>query len=163
MGIRNTKKLWAALYLAGTSLALGSLSGCQTQVAGMTLPSGWYLQHPPQYIQPTPYFPLSRETARLDEVSSIPCGNCNTPQQLPPPVPGGGGYQQLPPPVPGGAGYDQAPFQGGPGFQGQPMPNRGPGGFQGQPIPNMGGPGGPGNVGPGAGQPFPGGNPNGLN
>ena len=163
MGIRINSKLWGILCLAGTGLALSALSGCQTQVAGMTLPSGCYLQHPPQYIQPTPYFPLSKETARLEETSNIPCGNCNTPQQLPPPVPGGGGYQPAPQPLPGPAGYESVPppYQGGARFpdQGGDRFPGGPGGPQGQPIPGgavppgqpMNGPGGPGQGGFGNG------------
>jgi hypothetical protein len=89
MGIKKTSRGWIALCLAGTSMALGALSGCQTHVAGMTLPSGWYLQHPPQYIPPTPPFPLSREAARMEDINAAP-------------VPGGGAAP-LPPPIPGGA------------------------------------------------------------
>jgi hypothetical protein len=32
----------------------------------MTLPSGYYLQHPPQYFPPSPAFPLSRELAGME-------------------------------------------------------------------------------------------------
>jgi len=39
---------WHCLGLAGLGLALVTATGCQTNVAGMTLPSGHYLQHPPQ-------------------------------------------------------------------------------------------------------------------
>jgi hypothetical protein len=49
------------LGLAGLSLGLASLTGCQTWVGGMTLPSGHYLEHPPQYFPPDPDFPLQRE------------------------------------------------------------------------------------------------------
>ena len=40
-------------------------SGCQTQIPGtqQTLPSPHYLEHPPQYIPPSPAFPLAREEA----------------------------------------------------------------------------------------------------
>ena len=43
----------------------GSLTGCQTQLAGMTLPSGYYLQHRPQYFPAEPNFPLGRELATM--------------------------------------------------------------------------------------------------
>ena len=37
----KTARLWSAWCLTGVALALTALSGCQTNVAGMTLPSGW--------------------------------------------------------------------------------------------------------------------------
>jgi hypothetical protein len=65
--------LWA-------SLGLGLLSGCQTWVpeAGLTLPSGHYLEHFPQYIPPSPPFPLPRETASLEEAAAAQ--NVNPPR-----------------------------------------------------------------------------------
>ena len=36
----------------------------------MSLPTGWYLQHPPQYIPPSPPFPLERELARQENVAA---------------------------------------------------------------------------------------------
>jgi hypothetical protein len=77
---------WPGCCLAGLSLALLALSGCQTWMAGMTLPTGHYLQHPPQYIPPSPPFPLSRELAGQEATAAtaIPGG---TPGALPPPVP----------------------------------------------------------------------------
>ncbi len=39
--------------------------GCQTWYGGMTLPSGRYLQHYPQYFAPDPQFPLPRELASM--------------------------------------------------------------------------------------------------
>jgi len=52
----------------GTAL----LSGCQTWVptAGLTLPSGHYLAHPPQYIPPSPDFPLTKELANLEQAAA---------------------------------------------------------------------------------------------
>jgi hypothetical protein len=76
--------------LAGVGLSLALLSGCQTYVAGMTLPSPWYLKNPPQYIAPSPLFPLSRELARQEDINAAPAP--------------GGPIQPLPQPVPGGAG-----------------------------------------------------------
>ena len=48
---------------SGLGLAVLALTGCQTQMAGMTVPSPHYLLHPPQYIPPSPPFPLPRELA----------------------------------------------------------------------------------------------------
>ena len=50
----------------GTGLLLAGLTGCQTWVGGMTLPSGHYLEHRPQYFPPTPPFPLPRELATME-------------------------------------------------------------------------------------------------
>ena len=55
----KTKRLW----LGGAVLALAGLTGCQTWFGGMTLPSGRYLEHYPQYFPPDPYHPLPRELA----------------------------------------------------------------------------------------------------
>ncbi len=94
--------------LAGLGLALSALSGCQTWVAGMTLPSGHYLEHPPQYFPPSPPFPLTRELAGQEAIAGAPAPGAPA-APLPPPVPGAGagpGAGALPPPVP-------APPQGG--------------------------------------------------
>jgi hypothetical protein len=76
----------------GLGLILATLSGCQTWVpeAGLTLPSGRYLDHPPQYIPQSPPFPLERELAHQQEAANVPPAGV-----LPPPVP-------PPPPVPAG-------------------------------------------------------------
>jgi hypothetical protein len=81
-----------AAYLAGVSFTLLSLSGCQTWVGGMTLPTGHYLEHPPQYIPPSPPFPLSRELAAQEAsaAAAIPgavVGQGAAGAILPPPVP----------------------------------------------------------------------------
>jgi len=62
----NSGKLVIASIAMGVALSLGS--GCQTYFpeTGQTLPSGHYLDHPPQYIPPTPQFPLPREQAGLE-------------------------------------------------------------------------------------------------
>ncbi len=59
----KTTRGWMKRGLAGMSLALVALSGCQTWVPepGITLPTGRYLQHPPQYIYPSPPFPQPNE------------------------------------------------------------------------------------------------------
>jgi len=78
--------LWCA---AGFGLfALGTSTGCQTWTSGMTLPSGRYLQHPPQYFPPSPPFPLVRELARMEETAAAPA--VGAPGGLPAPVPGAG-------------------------------------------------------------------------
>jgi hypothetical protein len=66
----KTRCAWTMLAAAGVGLAL--VSGCQTWVpqAGLTLPSGYYLRHPPQYIPPSPQFPLTRELASLEEAAA---------------------------------------------------------------------------------------------
>ncbi len=84
------------LAVAGLATVLGASAGCQTQMAGMTLPSPYYLQHQPQYIPPDPPFPLIKELAAQEEQAgllkpkeaSAPVG----------PIPGGAG------PVPGPGG-----------------------------------------------------------
>jgi hypothetical protein len=66
--MRRTRR-WSCLCAAGLGLLLAVLTGCQTWVAGMTLPTGWYLKHPPQYFPESPQFPLERELANLEEAS----------------------------------------------------------------------------------------------
>ena len=59
-----SKRLW----LAGIAAALGfSAAGCQTNFGGMTLPSGRYLEHQPQYFPSDPAFPLPRELATMTD------------------------------------------------------------------------------------------------
>jgi hypothetical protein len=57
-------------YWLGTvvGLSLTALAGCQTWVteAGVTLPSGHYLEHPAQYVPASPPFPLSRELTSME-------------------------------------------------------------------------------------------------
>jgi hypothetical protein len=96
------------LRLTGLSLALLTLSGCQTWMAGMTLPSGHYLQHPPQYIPPSPPFPLPRELASQEAVAAAPLPGAPAVPLPPPPalLPGaaapfpGAPAAPLPPPLP---------------------------------------------------------------
>jgi hypothetical protein len=104
---------WQCLCLAALGLTLGMVTGCQTWVAGMTLPSGHYLEHPPQYFPETPPFPLSRELAAQEAIAIAPPGG---PVGAPPlgagpaPVaprfgPPGEGVPPAPPaPIPGGGG-----------------------------------------------------------
>ncbi len=67
--------------LALSALAAGVIagSGCQTYpagLAGLTLPSGQYLKHYPQYFPPEPNFPLQRELDSMQDASlSVQRGN----------------------------------------------------------------------------------------
>jgi hypothetical protein len=83
----NKIRRWQCLCLASLGLAYVSLTGCQTNTGGMTLPSGYYLQHPPQYFPPSPAFPLSRELAGMEAQNAgalVP--QVVTPQAPPAPV-----------------------------------------------------------------------------
>lgn len=76
-------------WLGALGLVVAGLTGCQTWVpsAGMTLPSGHYLEHRPQYFPPTPPFPLSRELATMEAQSAQVGPGGPLPAPLPPPVP----------------------------------------------------------------------------
>src|SRR5215813_9054473 len=85
-GIQIMKKnsQWLLMCLAGFGLALTALTGCQTNVGGMTLPSGRYLEHPPQFIPPSPAFPLSRELASQEAAAAgVPAGGAVQPLPRP--------------------------------------------------------------------------------
>ena len=56
-----------ALWIAALGFALIGSTGCQTWYGGMTLPSGRYLQHYPQYFAPDPQHPLPRELASQED------------------------------------------------------------------------------------------------
>lgn len=75
------------LRWGGLGLAFLTLSSCQTYMAGMTLPSPRYLLHPPQYIRPSPPFPLSRELAGQEAAAAAPVPGAPPAVPLPPPVP----------------------------------------------------------------------------
>jgi hypothetical protein len=92
----KTMRRRSGLRSAGLGLALLALGGCQTWVAGMTLPSGRYLQHPPQYIPPSPPFPLSRELASQEAAAAaaLPGGEAGA---LPVPLPPAGPAAPAPP------------------------------------------------------------------
>ena len=85
----HTTRRWSCLPAAGLGLALATLAGCQTWVptAGLTLPSPHYLEHPPQYIPPSPAFPLTRELATQEAISARVAG-AGAAVPLPPPKSG---------------------------------------------------------------------------
>jgi hypothetical protein len=64
------KTAWRLLGVATLGLAGTGLTGCQTWYAGMTLPSGHYLEHQPQYFPPSPPFPLPRELASQEAAAA---------------------------------------------------------------------------------------------
>ena len=80
---------WRWAGRAGFGLLLGAMLGCQTWYGGMTLPSGHYLKHPPQYIPPSPPFPLPRELAGQEAAAAAgrPGAAPAAPAPLPPPAP----------------------------------------------------------------------------
>lgn len=95
--------LWASLAATG---AVATLSGCQAEYAGMTLPSGKYLYDDVQYFAPGPDFPWANtnaatQRARMQQMG-IDVGTV--------PVPGTGG--PITPPRAGGAG-DPTQMRGG--------------------------------------------------
>ena len=81
--------------LATLGLGLTGLAGCQTWVptAGLTLPSGHYLEHRPQYFPTSPSFSLPRELATMELQQAQGQPGAALPVPLPPPAPppGGGG------------------------------------------------------------------------
>jgi hypothetical protein len=85
------RKMRRSRYFGGIGLALALtvLSGCQTWYGGATLPSPHYLEHPPQYIPPSPTFPLTRELATMETQGAIG-----------PAAIGPGAVAPVPPPVP---------------------------------------------------------------
>src|SRR5437870_1995844 len=90
----NAKFAWWVMGAVGLGFGIAALTGCQTNVAGMTLPSGHYLQHPPQYFAPSPAFPLQKELAAMEAQAGGQAG-AQAPGQIPPPQPA-----PLVPPVP---------------------------------------------------------------
>lgn len=74
------RRLRLALVLV-TVVASGSLTGCQVDVGGQTLPSAHYLQDDIQYFPAGPEFKLSKEAAALkaykkEQGEAEPCNNC---------------------------------------------------------------------------------------
>jgi hypothetical protein len=100
----KTLRRWRNECVVGLGLALTVLTGCQTWTSGMTLPSGHYLQHPPQYFPESPPYPFERE---LGSMSAAAAGQAPGAAALPAapvpvapvvPAPAPAGPQPLPPP-----------------------------------------------------------------
>jgi hypothetical protein len=75
------ERLAPATLLAALALGSMTLTGCQVDVGGQTLPSPYYLQDDIQYFPSGPEFKLSKEAAALkaykDEMQGdAPCNNC---------------------------------------------------------------------------------------
>lgn len=80
MKLSSPKFQRSTTTLASGLLMLLSLAatGCQMDIAGQTLPSGYYLSDDVQYYAPGPEFKLAREAAALKEASAA---NISRPQQ----------------------------------------------------------------------------------
>ena len=78
----------AALGLAGF-LVLGSLTGCQVDVGGQTLPSPYYLQDDIQYFPAGPEFKLPQEAAALKAEADEKKRLDNRQSRVPTRMPGG--------------------------------------------------------------------------
>lgn len=64
---RPTTALRAWLAAAVVAPAALLATGCQSDYAGQTLPSPWYLTDDVQYYPPGPGFKLAREAAAMQE------------------------------------------------------------------------------------------------
>jgi hypothetical protein len=95
-----TTKRWQLLCAAGLGLGLSATTGCQTHIigTGMTLPSGHYLEHPPQYFPPDPDYPLQRElNTQLNQAAAAAAANPAIAGPVPvPAVPAGPGATNEP-------------------------------------------------------------------
>lgn len=78
------KRLWLGSVAAAL---VAGLTGCQTWMGGMTLPSPHYLEHYPQYFPPDPPFPLPRELATQTDPTAIAGGGVVPPGVPVPPAP----------------------------------------------------------------------------
>jgi hypothetical protein len=67
----KTRRWLKALGLCVLATTVAGLTGCQTWVGGMTLPSGYYMEHKPQYFPPDPDFPLQKELATMQGQASL--------------------------------------------------------------------------------------------
>ena len=56
---------WSKAIVCGLGLAALSATGCQVQIGGQTLPSGYYLDDDVQYFAPGPEYKLSKEAAAM--------------------------------------------------------------------------------------------------
>jgi hypothetical protein len=104
-------RTWAQAAGAATlGMVLSGLTGCQTWVGGLTLPSGRYLEHQPQFFPPSPSFPLSRELATQEEQSARAAAAAAPAAPVPPPIvpaPIAPPQQVPPPPQPAPGGVEK--------------------------------------------------------
>jgi len=63
-GLKTRRPLRSVLAGLGL-LAAESLTGCQVDIGGQTLPSPYYMSDDVQYFAPGPEFKLAREAAAL--------------------------------------------------------------------------------------------------
>ena len=102
----KTLRRWRHGCAIGLGLALMVLTGCQTWTSGMTLPSGHYLQHPPQYFPESPAYPFERELSGMTAAAAgqapgaaaVPGAPVPPAPIGPAPAPAPAGPQPLPPP-----------------------------------------------------------------
>lgn len=66
--LATRRTLCGSLVLVAAAAGV-SLTGCQVDVGGQTLPSGYYLQDDIQYFPAGPEFKLSKEAAALKDYS----------------------------------------------------------------------------------------------
>ena len=66
-GMESKPSAWGRLAALLALPAALTLTGCQVDVAGQTLPSPYYLSDDVQYYAPGPGFKLAREAAALQE------------------------------------------------------------------------------------------------
>jgi hypothetical protein len=62
-GLKKPRKSWKMLLFGLGALTAVSITGCQVDVGGQTLPSAYYLQDDVQYFPTGPEFKLAREAA----------------------------------------------------------------------------------------------------
>lgn len=70
----NNLHNWPRLALLLSVLALPTLVGCQTNIAGQTLPSAYYLRDDIQYFEKGPEFKLYRQAQALEEYKAEQSG-----------------------------------------------------------------------------------------
>ena len=65
--MRNNGNLtcYCRILLASAALTASSLTGCQVDIGGQTLPSPYYQSDDVQYFPPGPEFILAREAAQM--------------------------------------------------------------------------------------------------
>lgn len=61
---------WPSLAILCTALCLPTLVGCQTHIAGQTLPSPHYLRDDIEYYSRGPEFKLYRQAQALEEYNA---------------------------------------------------------------------------------------------